>query len=612
MPLAHPASPPPAGGAPVDQILIALGMFLVVFIPLLVFVVRERTGKATVLGRLADHSERLTGLPRWAPIPLVVAFASGISALVGVYWDVPIHMELGRDEGPLANPSHYPIYFGLVGIMFSGVISGALATRDLPAKALRIGPDIRVPRGSVLMFATGSVALSGFPLDDGWHRLFGQDVTEWGPTHVLMICGAITVVIGLQLLLAEARQVKGDSQWTRWLGVLLAGAWLMGTAAMLMEFDLGVPQFPMLSHVAIVALTTTWTMVVGRSSFGPGGALLTVAVLLVSRPFFVALPYALDFHTAVLLPCVAEAVIIELVALFLKPGYRFGIAAGLGVGTVGMVAEFQFSQWIMPNPWPASMLADAVVVGTLCAVGGGLVGAWQHQRITEIAKPQAPAPTGFARRHALGLAGALGATAVLAFVIPPQDPGPDWSADIQLTESATGLPIAHPKDGEERWVNATVTITPADVTRDAVWLSGFSWQGGGFNSAPLVPVGDGVYRTSEPLPVYGEWKSGIRLHTADRVLTLAPVYAPADPAANASSIRAIDGAHPFIPEIEFLQRERKSDTPAVLWTTAYVFVGGVFGLAWALFAWLYASAASTERLPERSSLRRKKASTLEA
>ncbi|WP_436492723.1 hypothetical protein [Actinokineospora sp. HUAS TT18] len=610
--LAHPGTPPPAGGAPVDQILIALGMFLVVFIPLVVFAVRERTGKRTVIGRLADYSERLTGLPRWAPIPLVIAFASGISALVGVYWDVPIHMELGRDEGPLANPSHYPIYFGLVGIMCSGAISGALATRDLPARALRIGPDIRVPRGSVLMFATGSVALTGFPLDDVWHRLFGQDVTEWGPTHVLMICGAITVVIGLQLLLAEARQVKGDSDWTRWLGVLLAGAWLMGTSAMLMEFDLGVPQFPMLSHVGLVALTTTWTMVVGRSAFGKGGALLVVLVLLVSRPFFVAVPFALDFHTAVLLPCIAEAVIIEVVALFIRPGYRFGIAAGLGVGTLGVLAEAQFSRWIMPDPWPTSMLPDALLVGTLCAVGGGLIGAWQQQRITEIAHPDAPRPQGFARRHALGLAGALGVVAALGTVIPPQDPGPNWSADIQLTESATGLPIAHPKEGEQRWVNATVRITPAEVTKDAVWLNGFSWQGGGFNSAPLIPLGDGTYRTSEPLPVYGEWKSGIRLHTADRVLTLAPIYAPADPAANASSIRAIDGAHQFIPEIEFLQRERKSDTPAVLWTTAYVFVGGVFALAWALFAWLYASAAQAERLPERPSRRRDEASTLEA
>ena len=32
---------------------------------------------------------------------------------------------------------------------------------------------------------------SGFPLDDVWHRLFGQDVTLWGPTHLMLIGGAV-------------------------------------------------------------------------------------------------------------------------------------------------------------------------------------------------------------------------------------------------------------------------------------------------------------------------------------------------------------------------------------------------------------------------------------
>ncbi|SDI64292.1 hypothetical protein SAMN05192558_106148 [Actinokineospora alba] len=595
MTLAH-ADTPPAGGAPVLQILIALGMFAAVFIPLTIFAVREVRGRKTALGGLADFAARITGLPRWAPLPMAVAFASGMSALIGVYWDVPIHMELGRDEGPLANPSHYPIYFGLVGIFASGIISAALSVRDMPPGGLKIGPNLRIPRGSVLMMATGSVGLMGFPLDDLWHRLFGQDVTEWGPTHVLMICGGIIVVIGIQLLLAEARRVTGDTKVTRWLGVITAGAWLMGTSAMLMEFDLGVPQFPMLAHVGLVALTTTWPMVVARASFGPGGALITVGVLIVSRLVFVAIPFAQDFHVAVLLPCIAEAIVIEIVALFLRPGYAFGAVSGLAVGTLGMLAETGLSQWIMPDPWPTSMLLDTMIVGVIAGVSGGLIGAWQHQRITEIAQPHTVVrPQGFRRRHALGLVGALGATAVLGFVVPPQDPDPGWTAEVQLTESPTGLHVERPDGAPERWVNATIKITPAEITKDAVWLNGFSWQGGGFNSAPLVPLGDGVYRTSEPLPVFGNWKSGIRLHTSDRVLTLAPVYAPADPAANAPAIAAVDGPHPFVKEIDFLQRERKSDTPPVLWSIAYLFVGGIFALAWALFAWLYASAAQPVR-----------------
>ena len=40
------------------------------------------------------------------------------------------------------------------------------------------------------MAGCGLYALIGFPLDDIWHRIFGQDVTLWGPTHLMMIGGA--------------------------------------------------------------------------------------------------------------------------------------------------------------------------------------------------------------------------------------------------------------------------------------------------------------------------------------------------------------------------------------------------------------------------------------
>ena len=111
---------PPAGGAQFGQIVVAGLMFLLVFFPLAIFVLRTRAGKRTLVGRLADWSGELSGLPRWAALPMFVAFLSGMAALIGVYWDVPIHMEIGRDEGPLANPSHYPIYFGLMGISPAG------------------------------------------------------------------------------------------------------------------------------------------------------------------------------------------------------------------------------------------------------------------------------------------------------------------------------------------------------------------------------------------------------------------------------------------------------------------------------------------------------------
>ena len=44
-------------------------------------------------------------------------------AVFGMYWDIAIHIDQGRDEGPLANTAHYFILLGLFGIFFAGLLS---------------------------------------------------------------------------------------------------------------------------------------------------------------------------------------------------------------------------------------------------------------------------------------------------------------------------------------------------------------------------------------------------------------------------------------------------------------------------------------------------------
>ena len=55
------------------------------------------------------------------------------------------------------------------------------------------------------MLAAAAFALIGFPLDDVWHRIFGQDVTLWGPTHLMLIGGAGLTLIGSAILIVEGR-----------------------------------------------------------------------------------------------------------------------------------------------------------------------------------------------------------------------------------------------------------------------------------------------------------------------------------------------------------------------------------------------------------------------
>ena len=40
-----------------------------------------------------------------------------LTAVLGMYWDISLHIDNGRDAGPLANPAHYLILIGLYGVL---------------------------------------------------------------------------------------------------------------------------------------------------------------------------------------------------------------------------------------------------------------------------------------------------------------------------------------------------------------------------------------------------------------------------------------------------------------------------------------------------------------
>src|SRR5881394_1962202 len=126
-------SAPPAGGAAIGQVIIATA-FAGLATTLLVWVVsRHRQGRTELLQRLSDLSARIGGIPGWGALPLGISSVSLLAAFLGVYWDISIHIDQGRDPGPLANPAHYFILAGLFGILASGVIAIALTGERRPA-----------------------------------------------------------------------------------------------------------------------------------------------------------------------------------------------------------------------------------------------------------------------------------------------------------------------------------------------------------------------------------------------------------------------------------------------------------------------------------------------
>jgi hypothetical protein len=566
------AAAAPAKGAPISDLLWASLVATVLSAGVLWVAIGHRSGRIRWLGRLAELSERKSGgLPGWAALPTAVVGASLLVAVLGFYWDVAKHIDTGRDQSPFGTPAHYPILLGLAGITLGGFLAIVLgADRRRVPTAIRLADDWYAPLGGVLVFACGAFALIGFPLDDVWHTLFGQDVTLWGPTHILMVGGASLSTLGVWVLLVEAKRAGptgvGRSDASRWLVRLrepaIAGAFLIGLSTLQGEFDYGVPQFQLVYQPILIMLAAGCGLVAARVRLGRGGALF--AALFYCATFTVlsfAVHDALGEVAVLHFPLyLVEAALVELVALRI-PRQRplaLALSAGAAIGTVGLAAEWGWSHLWMPLPWPTSLLPEAAILGLAAALAGATIGALIGRPLNGDAVGRVPV-----RSFALPVA-AIVAVFCIAFPLP-------MTSGSQTTVSAR-LHTVHP--GPERTVAGTFRIAPTSATADPQWLTALAWQGGGLVNDRLAEVRPGLYRTTEPIPAAGDWKAILRLANG-RALQAAPIYLPNDPAIPAKGSPAkARFTRPFVRDKEILQREY---TGGPLWLSlpAYLIVFAV-------------------------------------
>ena len=567
--LAVAAASQPAGGAAIGQVVIATSFATAATAGLLWLMTSYRSGRNRVLDRAGAFAERVSGLPAWAGLPAGVAAGSLLVALLGMYWDISLHIDNGRDPGPLANPAHYLILFGLYGVFASGCLAIALP-KDRPGPAaIRIRSDWYAPVGGLLIAACGAFALIGFPLDDMWHRLFGQDVTLWGPTHLMLFGGASMTLIGQAVLLQEgmrarraARRESGGG--TRDLPLITAvrrvgmmGGLLIGLSTFQGEFDFGVPQFRFIFQPLLIALAAGFALVTARLWIGRGGAIAAAAMFLVVRGLISLIVGPVFGQTTPALPLyVVEALCVEGAALFLlgRP-LVFGAVSGLLCGTVGFAAEWPWTHLVYPLPWNGSLLPEGLICAAVAGTAGGALGALLGLGL----RGELPSP-----RVARGVA--LGAGLAIALLVA------NGLATARPTGERATLTVAQTQAPPKLAGRVTARIQPASAAHDAAWLTVTAWQGGGLVVDRMKRFGDGVYRGTKSIPLYGDWKATLRLQDG-RQIAAVPVYMPEDAAIPAKEIPA--RAHvtrPFVLDRELLQRERKKDIPTWLWTAACLVV----------------------------------------
>jgi hypothetical protein len=560
----------PARGAGLNQVIGLSIAALVITLVLLWVGYAHRNHRIEWLTRIAEKIGEKFHRPSWVALPVLVFTTSIICALFGFIWDVSWHIGNGRDPGPLANPAHYFIIIGLFGIFLGGMLAIVLPFDKPGPAAVRITRNWYAPVGGVLMAGCGLYAMIGFPLDDIWHRIFGQDVTLWGPTHLMMIGGACFSLFAVLMLEREGEADQAEEvvhgAFITFLRYLSFGGMFIGLSVYQIEYDFGVEQFRLVLQPMMIAAAAALAAVAARITMGRGAAIVA-AVFAIALRGVVALLVGpilgapLNWFPLYLGP----AVVVELVALtpLLKRPMVFGAVAGLGVGTVGLWLESLWIGAVYHYPWPMSMWGEALAMAVPVAVLMGMCGALFGMVLAGQRLPSRAISISVVAVTVLVIGGAVANG--LHIVVPKQD-----NATITLSE----LPSAP----GQRMVSADVQLTPANmVSEHPDWVTILSWQGRmennrGLQIDRLDKVGPGHYRSTQPLPVWGSWKTLLRVQDG-YTMTALPIYEPADDAIPAPEVPALSSVNrPFVLEVTILQRERDQNAPAWLFTAGSIVV----------------------------------------
>ncbi|MDQ6727660.1 MAG: hypothetical protein M3066_16055, partial [Actinomycetota bacterium] len=448
-------------------------------------------------GQISETLERITGYPGWSMAGVLSGLMMLLVALIGFYWDVAWHVDNGRDQ-QLFTPSHVMILVGLGGLIYAAGIAVLFATLGKADVGLRAGP-LHIPWSAVLLTTLGIGGVAAFPLDAMWHDAYGIDVTLWSPPHIQLIAAGSLATIALWLMVSEGRRAAPEPlPLGRAIHILTAGTVLVGMSTLQAEFDYGVPQFQALYLPIIVMIAAGFTLLATRVALGRWGAVKVTAVYLVLRTFVALAIGGALHHTVPHFPLyLGSALLVEAVAWRLgtdRP-LRLAVAAGVAVGTVGLVTEMAWiGAWGFRTALPLSFVVKVALLAPAAAVAAAVLGTALGGTI-EAARRRVPT-------WSMALAGValLGA---LAYPFPRQV-GP-VTATVRLQQVGS-------------LANVDIVLDPPTAARQSTAFVVTSWQGGAATvRAALDQVGPGHYVSARPVPVTGSWKTMVSLQRGAEV-----------------------------------------------------------------------------------------------
>lgn len=517
--------------------------------------------------RFAAALERRTGYAAWSVLGSVSGLVFLGVALVGLYWDVGWHIDLGRDKEVLS-PPHVLILIALTGLIGVALLTIATATATGAEVRLRLG-RWRLPCSALLLLAFRLGGLVAFNLDSLWHDAYGVDVTLLSPPHLGLLASGTLSAVALWLMLVEGRlrpdpapppgrrsdagapalrHAAGLPTLGRVLHATTLASVLLGLSTYQAEYDYGVPLFPVVLLPVLVMAAAGLGLTTARLALGRGGALATAAGFLVLRgalaPVIGGLGHAMP-RPALYLPA---AVAVELAAWRFGTGnrLRFALASGALLATVGLAGEWVWAATVGGHHLATASWPLAATLAASAAVGAAVLG-------TALAGSRLP-------RAVLAGSGAL---LIVALAVPTQRQVGRVDATVSI-------------DRLDGMAAVEVEVRPPDAARDADLFEVWSAQGGGRITTALREVGPGRYRATRPVPVGGDWKTLVALYRGREVMAT-PIRLPADAEIGAAEVPAqLVRQDSFSSMTKVLLRETR-DGPASTAIAAFLTLGALLG-----------------------------------
>ena len=306
----------------------------------------------------------------WRSGTLPILALGSLSGLVGVYWDISWHIDMGRDS--FFSPPHTFIYASmLIALLIS--IYGLIRDRRHSALHLSFANTSLHP-GLLIVAFGAALELFFAPADDLWHRQFGADLSLWAPMHLIGVSGLILFTFGALISSWIERRLSLDSNSKKFYGLcsLFFAAVLLGWLMLLLsEYEFGVPAFPVFWHPLLVtALPVFPLLMMAKLRPVPFAATLTALIFTLMR-FLLAgwltMTASLDL-AGITQPVIPILITTALAAdLLIKRKLPLWLLS-LILGLVGFVSNWLLSFAIPIYFWHSAALIIAVPSGLILAI----------------------------------------------------------------------------------------------------------------------------------------------------------------------------------------------------------------------------------------------------